>query len=34
MRLSEPERTRAFHERFGFELLLSREPLAYYLKPL
>ena len=27
-------RTRAFYERLGFELVLSREPLAYYLKPL
>jgi ribosomal protein S18 acetylase RimI-like enzyme len=27
-------RTRAFYERLGFELLLSRDPLAYYLKPL
>lgn len=27
-------RTRAFYERLGFELALSREPLAYYLKPL
>ena len=31
----EPYRgTRAFYERLGFELLLSRDPLAYYLKPL
>jgi len=27
-------RTRAFYERLGFELVLSREPLASYLKPL
>jgi ribosomal protein S18 acetylase RimI-like enzyme len=27
-------RTRAFYERLGFELVLSRQPLAYYLKPL
>ena len=27
-------RTRAFYERLGFEFVLSREPLAYYLKPL
>ena len=27
-------RTRAFYERLGFQLLLSRDPLAYYLKPL
>lgn len=27
-------RTRAFYERLGFELVLSRDPLAYYLKPL
>jgi ribosomal protein S18 acetylase RimI-like enzyme len=27
-------RTRAFYEGLGFELVLSREPLAYYLKPL
>lgn len=27
-------RTRAFYERLGFELLMSRDPLAYYLKPL
>jgi ribosomal protein S18 acetylase RimI-like enzyme len=27
-------RTRAFYERLGFELLLSRDPIAYYLKPL
>ena len=27
-------RTLAFYERLGFELLLSRDPLAYYLKPL
>jgi GNAT superfamily N-acetyltransferase len=27
-------RTRAFYGRLGFELLLSRDPLAYYLKPL
>ncbi|GEP54259.1 GNAT family N-acetyltransferase [Reyranella soli] len=27
-------RTRAFYERLGFECVLSREPLAYYLKPL
>jgi GNAT superfamily N-acetyltransferase len=27
-------RTRAFYEWLGFELLLSRDPLAYYLKPL
>ena len=27
-------RTRAFYERLGFELVLSREPLAYYLKSL
>ena len=26
--------TRAFYERLGFELVLSREPLAYYLKSL
>lgn len=31
----EPYRgTRAFYERLGFELLLSRDPLACYLKPL
>jgi ribosomal protein S18 acetylase RimI-like enzyme len=31
----EPYRgTRAFYERLGFELLMSRDPLAYYLKPL
>jgi ribosomal protein S18 acetylase RimI-like enzyme len=27
-------RTRAFYERLGFELVMSREPLAYYLKSL
>ncbi len=27
-------RTRAFYEGLGFELVLSREPLAYYLKSL
>jgi ribosomal protein S18 acetylase RimI-like enzyme len=27
-------RTRAFYERLGFELLMSRDPLAYYLKLL
>lgn len=27
-------RTRAFYERLGFELVLSREPLACYLKLL
>ena len=27
-------RTRAFYERLGFELVLSRHPLAYYLKSL
>jgi hypothetical protein len=27
-------RTRAFYERLGFEFVLSREPLAYYLKLL
>jgi ribosomal protein S18 acetylase RimI-like enzyme len=27
-------RTLASYERLGFELLLSRDPLAYYLKPL
>lgn len=27
-------RTRAFYERLGFELVLSRDPLAFYLKPL
>ncbi|SEP08767.1 Acetyltransferase (GNAT) family protein [Rhodospirillales bacterium URHD0017] len=27
-------RTRAFYERLGFELVLSRQPLAYYLKLL
>ncbi len=27
-------RTRAFYERLGFELVLSRNSLAYYLKPL
>ncbi|MBI2737896.1 MAG: GNAT family N-acetyltransferase [Rhodospirillales bacterium] len=31
----EPYRhTRSFYERLGFELVLSREPLAYYLKHL
>jgi ribosomal protein S18 acetylase RimI-like enzyme len=31
----EPYRhTRAFYERLGFQLALSREPLAYYLKSL
>lgn len=31
----EPYRhTRTFYERLGFELVLLREPLAYYLKPL
>jgi ribosomal protein S18 acetylase RimI-like enzyme len=31
----EPYRqTRAFYEGLGFELVLSRNPLAYYLKPL
>ena len=27
-------RTRAFYERLGFELVMSRQPLAYYLKAL
>jgi GNAT superfamily N-acetyltransferase len=27
-------RTRTFYERLGFVFVLSREPLAYYLKPL
>lgn len=27
-------RTRSFYQRLGFELVLSREPLAYYLKHL
>lgn len=27
-------RTRAFYDRLGFELVLSREPLAFYLKSL
>jgi ribosomal protein S18 acetylase RimI-like enzyme len=27
-------RTRTFYKRLGFELVLSREPLASYLKPL